>query len=439
MAFREFPASQLSRRKLLRGSAYLAAGGVLAGIPLGRDLLRAHDVGAAWPNVAERIGYYVNGGKVPNMVASFGWGHDDPHTVARGTLKFGGATSAGIDSLYRIYSMTKPITGMATMMLVEDGKIGIDQPLAEILPAFAEMRVLKRADGPLDDTVPAERPITIRQLLTHTAGLGYDIVNKGPLLDAYRANGITSGQVSRLPIPGMPQVRSAPSLEAWADRLAALPLLLQPGTKWSYSASIDLLGRVIEAASGQDFAQFMQERMFDPCGMDSTYWQVPESEVGRLTDNYGILAGMPLPMDPAGNSIFLDRPPLAWGGSGLVSSPRDYDRFLKMLLGYGKIDGRRVMGETAVRIGTSNLLPETATMEGTWVAGQQFGAGGRVVGQTYGWGGAAGTLASVDFGSGLRAGLFVQYMPSESYPIRDEFLAALAKDLGVNERAFSLG
>ncbi|MFZ9394935.1 MAG: serine hydrolase domain-containing protein [Erythrobacter sp.] len=439
MAFRSFENPQLSRRGLLRGGALLAAGGVMAGVPFGRDLLRAHDVSEAWPNVAARIEHYVGSGKVANMVASFGRGTGDAHVVARGSLAFGSASEAGVDSLYRIYSMTKPVTGIATMMLVEDGKLRLDQPLAEILPAFAEMRVLKRPDGALDDTVPAERPITIRQLLTHTSGLGYDIVSKGPLLDAYRAVGITSGQLSRLPIPGLPQVRSAPSLAAYADRLAALPLMLQPGTKWSYSAGIDLLGRVIEAASGQSFGEFLQQRLFGPCGMTSTYWQVPGSEVDRLTDNYGILAGMPLPVDPAGSSIFLDSPPLEWGGSGLVTSPGDYDRFLKMVLGYGMIDGQRVMGEAAVRTATSNLLPETATTQGTWVAGQGFGAGGRVVGQTFGWGGAAGTLASVDYGSGLRAGLYVQYMPSDAYPIRAEFLAALAKDLGVSEKAYALG
>ena len=429
MAFRSFESSALSRRAMFRGSAYLAAGGALASVPFGRDLLRAHDVSAMWPRVAERVEYYVGSLKVANMVASFGMGGGDPHSVARGTLSFGGTTAANLDSLYRIYSMTKPITGMAAMMLVEDGKLGLDQPIADFLPGFAEMRVLRRADGPLDDTVPAERPITPRQLMTHTAGLGYDIVTKGPLLVAYREYGISGGQISRMPIPGIPIAKSAPGLEVWADRLATLPLITQPGTFWSYSVGLDLLGRVIEVASGQSFADFLQQRLFDPCGMESTWFQVPQSEVGRLTDNYGVLAGMPLPIDPAQASIFLDSPPVHWGGSGLVSSPRDYDRFLKMLAGYGKIDGKRVMGDLAVRVGTSNILPETATTKGTWVAGQGFGAGGRVVGQTYGWGGAAGTLSAVDMGSGLRSGLYTQYMPTEAYPMRDEFLAALEQDL----------
>ncbi|QIG55040.1 beta-lactamase family protein [Altererythrobacter sp. BO-6] len=434
MAFRTFDSPQLSRRELFRAGGYLAAGSALATMPFGRALL-AHDVSESWPNVASTIGSYVESGKVANMLVSFGWKAQDPHTVSRGTLSFNNKAEAGLDSLYRIYSMTKPITGMAVMMLIEDGKLRLDQPLAEILPAFAEMRVLKRPDGPLDDTVPAERPITIRQLLTHTAGLGYDITSKGPLLEAYRGAGITSGQVSRLPIPGLPQVASAPGLKAFADRLAKLPLAYQPATRWSYSASIDLLGRVIEVASGQGFAEFLQQRMFDPCGMTSTYWQVPASETKRLTDNYGILAGMPLPMDPAGASIYLDKPPLIWGGSGLVCSPRDYDRFLKMLLGYGVIDGKRVITEAAVKQGTSNILPESVSTKGTWLAGEGFGAGGRSKGQQYGWSGAAGTIGAVDFGLGLRAALFTQYMPSEAYKVRDEFLSALEKDLSGMRRA----
>jgi len=175
--------------------------------------------------------------------------------------------------------------------------------------------------------------------------------------------------------------------------------------------------------------EFLQKRMFGPCGMDSTYFAVPESEVSRLTDNYGILGEMTLPLDKGTSSIFLDEPPVLWGGSGLVCSPRDYDRFLNMLLGYGQIDGNRVMKEETVRLGVSNLLPDGIDTSHAWLGGQGFGAGGRSVNGSYGWGGAAGTLSSVDFSIGLRSTLFTQYMPSDSLPMRDEFLTALAKDL----------
>jgi CubicO group peptidase (beta-lactamase class C family) len=419
----------LSRRALLRGGSLLAAGTLISGLPWGRALL-AHDVSEAWPHVAALAQRYVAERKVANLLVTLGWGLEPhAHTVGGGALSLARPGMVDENSLYRIYSMTKPITGMSTMILIDEGRLGLDMPLHEILPAFREMRVLVDPEGPLENTVPAERPITIRHLLTHTAGLGYQITSKGPLLAAYNANGIVGGRVSRMPIPGLPEVTPAPGLAAWADRLAGLPLMYQPGTRWSYSCSLDLLGRVIEVASGMEFEAFLRQRIFEPCGMNSTFMQVPQSEAYRLTDNYAIIAGKPFPIDPGPSSIFLDPPEVPNGGGGLVSSPKDYDRFLRMLLGYGMIDGTRVMSEEAVRVGTSNLLPATADTTGTFIEGQGHGAGGRVAGQSFGWGGAAGTLAAVDFGLGLRSTLFTQYMPAEAYPIRAEFLAAMEADM----------
>ncbi|UIP07992.1 beta-lactamase family protein [Erythrobacter sp. SDW2] len=431
MAYRDFAADQISRRSLLRGSAYLSAAGLLAQVPFSRALASS---AAMWPTVTATVEDYVAKQKVANMIATFGWGQQAPTAIARGTLELGGAAKADMDSLYRIYSMTKPVTGIAAMMLIEDGKLGLDQPLADILPAYAEMKVQKVYDGPIteDNLEPAVRPITIRQLMTHTAGLGYGIVQKGPIARAYEDAGLIPGQVSRIPIPGLSRGKPVRSLQAFADGLAKMPLVLQPGTKWSYSVGLDLLGRVIEVAEGKPFDEVLKERIFEPCGMDSTWFQVPESEIDRFTTNYGILAGVPLPMDPAASSIYLDTPPFPMGGAGLVSSPRDYDRFLAMLLGYGKIDGKRVMSETAVRVGTGNILPATATTQGTWIAGQGFGAGGRVSDDAFGWGGAAGTAAFVKFGGGgLRAQLFTQYMPSEAYSIQTKFPELVAADLAV--------
>ena len=180
------------------------------------------------------------------------------------------------------------------------------------------------------------------------------------------------GSVSRFPIPGLPEIEPAPSLAEFSVRLSRLPLVAHPGKKWIYSASIDVLGRVIEVVTGQNFEAFLLERVFEPCGMDSTFFKVPESEVERLTTNYGVLDFMPrpIPIDSPSTSIFLDKPSFPSGGGGLVSSPRDYDRFLRMLLGYGKLDGRQVMSETAVRVGISNLLPDGADLEGSWIRGR---------------------------------------------------------------------
>ena len=214
-----------------------------------------------------------------------------------------------------------------------------------------------------------------------------------------------------------------------------MPLVLQPGSKWSYSVGLDLLGRVIEVVEKKPFDQVLQERLFGPAGMTSTFFKVPASEVGRFTTNYGIVAGTPLPIDPAASSIYLDAPAFPFGGAGLVCSPRDYDRFQQMLLNYGTIEGKRVMGELAVRVGTGNILPEGVDLKGTWSEGQQFGAGGRVTDGAYGWGGAAGTASFVHFGANLRAALFTQYMPSGAYSIQQDFPKLVAEDLATMQGA----
>ncbi|MFK4002658.1 serine hydrolase domain-containing protein [Qipengyuania sp. NPDC077563] len=437
MAYREFDAPEISRRSLLRGGAWLTAGAALAAAPMGRvGFAQAlSEASPAWPHVQAMIDKYVGGRKLANMVAALGWGEAEPTYLARGDLALGSGKRAGPDSLYRIYSMTKPITGMAAMILIDEGKLGLDQPIAEILPAFSNMMVQKTYDGSVTDLEPAERPITVRQLLTHTAGLGYGIVQKGPIREMYAKYGISPGQVSRLPIPGLGRDEAIAGLDKFANNLARLPLVLQPGTKWSYSVGLDLMGRVIEVASGMPFDEYLRTAIFEPTGMNSTWFRVPQSEVGRFTTNYGILGGNLLPLDPAGASVYLDKPAFPFGGAGLVSSARDYDRFLTMLLGYGMIDGRRVMSEAAVKLGTSNLLPETATTKGTWIDGQGFGAGGRVQDGAYGWGGAAGTVALVSYKAGLRATMMTQYMPSEAYPIHEGFPKAVMADLAAMQGA----
>ena len=288
MAYRTFDTPQMSRRALLRGGAWLTAGAALAGSPMGR-LAAAREYAANWRNVTAMVDSYVSERKVANMIAALGWGRQDPLYIARGTLALGGPSKVDADSLYRIYSMTKPITGMAAMMLIDEGRLGLDQPIAELLPAYANMQVQRTYDGSLTDLVPAERPITVRQLLTHTAGLGYNIVQKGPISAAYTEQGLIPGQVSRLPIPGLGRGQAVTGLDTFADRLAKLPLVLQPGTKWSYSVGLDLLGRVIEVASGMAFDEFLHMQIFEPAGMTSTFFTVPESDVARFTTNYGIM------------------------------------------------------------------------------------------------------------------------------------------------------
>ena len=430
----------ISRRAMLRGGVWLGAGVGLSALPFGSRLAWADSATEAqWPKVAALLDGYVSQRKLAGAVAALGWGTRPPGYIARGALALVGATPAGPDSLYRLYSQTKPVTGMAAMILIDEGKLGLDQPLADLLPKFAKMQVQVTPDGSITELRPAKTPITIRNLLTHTAGLGYSIIQKGPIKAAYEAAGLVPGQISRLPIPGLGRGFAIKGLAAFADKLAEMPLVYEPGSQWSYSVALDLMGRVIEVASGQSFDGFLQERIFGPCGMTSTGFRVPASEVGRLSTNYGVIGGTLVPLDPAASSIFLDDPAFPMGGAGLVGSPRDYDRFLTMLLGYGKIDGKRVMSELAVRVGISNLLPEGAASEATMVSGAGFGAGGRVglAGDmgTYGWGGAAGTVGFANFRYGLRGGFYTQYMPSDTYPLHTEFPKTVQLDLAAMRRA----
>ena len=423
----DFQNTMISRRSLLGASALLAGGTCLPRFAL------AAGTELKWPNVTAMIERYVSARKVPGMIAALGWGSAAPLDIARGTEGTRDADPVGRDSLFRVYSMTKPVTGMAAMILIDEGKLRLDQPIADLLPRFAWMQVQAVPDGSITDLVAAKTPITVRHLLTHTAGLGYQIVQKGPIKKAYDAAGIISGRVGRIPIPGLVTETRLDSLEQFADALAGLPLVYQPGTRWSYSVAPDLLGRVIEVAAGQPFEAFLEDRIFGPCGMASSWFRVPASEERRLTDNYAVLGDVIVPIDPAIKSVYLDPPPFAMGGAGLVSSPRDYDRFLTMLLGLGMIGGKRVMSEAAVLSGTSNLLPPGTITQGTMIAGAGFGAGGRVgIGVdagTYGWGGAAGTIAFVNYRYGNRASLYTQYMPSEAYPVHSEFPAAVVADL----------
>ena len=418
-----------SRRAFLGGGLALGAATLAPRHAFaGSDLAAAH-----WPTVAQMVDGYVGGGKVSGMVAMLGYGATAADVIARGKLAVGDAPAIGRDSLFRVYSMTKPLTGMCAMMLIDDGKMKLDQPLSDILPKFAKMQVQVTPDGAIDQLRPASGPITIRQLLTHTAGLGYSIIQHGPIKAAYEAAGVVPGQISRIDMPGLSRAKAVPSLTQFADHLAGLPLVYEPGTHWSYSVGLDLMGRVIEVVSGQPFDKFMHDRIIAPCGMNSTYFQVPQSDVGRLTTNYAVVKGVLLPLDPARSSIYLDKPAFPFGGAGLVSSPADYDRFLTMLLGYGVIDGRRVMSEKAVRMGTSNLLPAGVNTATSMIGGAGFGAGGRVgIGidaGTYGWGGAAGTVAFVNYRVKNRASLFTQYMPDNTYPIHTDFPKAVIADL----------
>jgi len=420
----------LDRRMLLRFGAAAGLGAAMLPV-LGRAAQRPELA----PAVRALIERWVRPGQFPGLVASLALPGRDPEWIARGTEGFTDFDEVGPDSLFRIYSMTKPITGMAAMQLIADGKLALDQPLYDILPAFRNMQVQDTYDGSITELHPAPRWITIRNLVTHTSGLGYVIIQQGPIRDLMRDKGVVPGVISRIKVPGLFDGDAVKGLDVFADRLAEVPLVYDPGTHWSYSAGLDLMGRVIEVVSGKSFSEYLQETIFGPAGMTSTWFQVPQREADRLTTNHAAIGEMLVPIDPGKTSIFLDPPPFPMGGAGLVSSPRDYDRFLRMLAQYGKLDGKRVLDERAVRMGTSNLLPEGIALPAMFGgADSGFGAGGRLGlrGQeqgVFGWAGAAGTVGMVDMIHGLRSQIFAQFMPPTALDLLPEFQVALKQDV----------
>ncbi|WP_447727910.1 serine hydrolase domain-containing protein [Sphingomonas koreensis] len=387
---------------------------------------------------------YVADRKAPGVSIAYAKGDHPPFLASSGAIADdAGAAKASADSLWRVYSMTKPITGIAAMMLVEDGKLKLDQPVSDFIPGFKSMKVLTDPANGLASR-PAARPVTVRHLLTHTAGLGYTIVTKGPLLKEYERLGITPGAISAAVEIEARKTRPT-SLKEFADRVATLPLIADPGTKWSYSIGLDVLARVVEVAGGMPFERFVQTRMFDPLGMRSSYWSVPESEIGRFATNYLWAGDNRIPLDPAKGSAYAVPPSFPYGGAGLVMSARDYDRFLHMLLNEGALDGARVMKPETVRLAMSNLLPAGVVFErapggsgGDTAPKMGFGAGGSVYLEgvpggpgkgTYGWGGAAGTIAWVDPANKVRASVMVNYFPSDKWPLRADAVKAVYADV----------
>jgi CubicO group peptidase (beta-lactamase class C family) len=325
--------------------------------------------------------------------------------------------------------MTKPITGMAAMMLIDEGKLGLDQPLAEILPkvrADAGAEGLRRADH-ADNLEPAVRPITIRQLVTHTSGSATASSSR-----ARSPRASVSAAWSRASSPGCrrcPVFRGTAvhGLDVFADRLAEFPLVYQPGTRWSYSMGLDLMGPGDRGRLGPAVRPLPAGPLLRSAGMHDTHFQVPRADAGRMTTSYYLANGTLLPIDLGADSIFFDDPAAAVRRLG----PRQHAARLRPVpahaRGDGTFEGKRVMSEAAVRMGTSNLLPDTVQQDrpngwlGLDLSRYGFGAGGRVgkglLAGTYGWAGAAGTVAFVDTRTGLRGGLFTQYMPSTAYPL----------------------
>jgi CubicO group peptidase (beta-lactamase class C family) len=379
---------------------------------------------------------YVSSGKIPGVVAAIGYGDAPPSFIAAGHIADDpGAAAAAPDSLWRIYSMTKPITAMAAMKLIEEGKLKLDEPISDFIPAFKNMRVLLAPATSLDSR-PASHPVTVRELLTHSSGLTYEFFGTGPLFQEYKRLGLLGGRVGPAASAAQPA-----TLEQFADRVATVPLLSEPGAEWHYSIGLDVLGRVIEVASGMPFDRFVQQSILDPLGMSSTFWTVPQSDAGRLATAYYWKGEQRLPFEIGTTSMWLRPARVDYGGSGLVSSARDYDRFLQMLANGGSVGGVRVLEPATVKLALSNLLPPGVHIVGNItpapVAAQGFGAGGEVFlkdvpggvhAGTYGWFGAAGSFAFIDPVKRLRVTVMVNYFPDNKWPLYADVVKTLYRD-----------
>jgi CubicO group peptidase (beta-lactamase class C family) len=337
------------------------------------------------------------------------------------------------DTLWRIYSMTKPITSVATMMLYEEGQLELTDPVSRFIPSFKDSRVYTGGSDQRPVTVPATEPVRIHHLLTHTSGLTYGFHRTHPVDAMYRAAGFELGDP--------PNVTLAEACDIWAS----MPLLFQPGSEWNYSVSTDVLGRVIEVASGQSLDEFFARRVFEPLGMTDTSFGARPDDLPRLAALYGrgVRDGKATRMEGLGAAA-RKKPTMLSGGGGLVSTAADYHRFMQMLLPRadspgGELDGVRLLSSRTVAYMSRNHLPGNQDLSQfgrplnaeSPQAGTGFGLGFAVVidparlkvvcseGELS-WGGAASTAFWLDPAEELTVSFFTQLMPSSAHPIRPQ-------------------
>jgi len=333
------------------------------------------------------------------------------------------------DALWRIYSMTKPITSVALMMLWEEGRFTLNDPVHRFIPAWRDLRVWEAGRGELMRTRPARQPMTMRHILSHTAGLTYGsaLLAPGqqahPVEEAYAALDIGT--------------RSGDTLEAMVDKLARVPLRFDPGSAWQYSLATDVCGHLVQVISGQPFETFVHERILAPLGMTDTGFHVPADKLDRLTTCYRYDARrLMVPVDTPERSAFAQPPVLPSGGGGLVGTLADYHRFCELLRRGGELDGVRLLGPRTLALMRANHLPGgrdlvALAQDGfseTANAGIGFGLGfattlcsvaaGVPGAGDFFWGGMASTIFWVDPHEDLAAILMTQLIPSRTYNLR---------------------
>lgn len=340
------------------------------------------------------------------------------------------ATSPAVDrdSLFRIYSMTKLITGAAAALAIEDGRLTLDTAIGELVPEMANMTVaIDPAKGL--EARPAREPIRVRHLLTHTSGLTYSFAGGGAVQAAYRRTGI-------LPFTGrLDMAETGPKAETLDDmvrRLGEIPLIAEPGTAYNYSISLDVLGLVIQRAVGMPFQDYVQRRLFNPIGMDDTVWRLSPGDAQRLAALYIYSAEGRMAETSSSTEVLAQPVTLYAGGAGLLSTTGDYLAFLAMELNDGLAGRVRVMAPETAQMIRTDILPASIEAErggygfGGWVARPGHPRAGE-----YGWSGAAGTQAWIDKPKNFAAVMMIQAMPYGAVNILREVRPALDADLGI--------
>lgn len=368
---------------------------------------------------------YIDNGEIAGAVSLVARRGEVAYFESQGVMDLEARKPMQKDTIFRLASMTKPITSLAVMMLHEEGRFLLDDPVSKFLPEFKSPK-LAIANAPNERyeggyrLVPADREITIRHLLTHTAGL------------ASGTSGVTSDAVKKLSADRKPE----DLLENHIRRLAQLPLNFHPGTAWEYGPATDVLGRLVEVVSGQPLDQFFRNRILDPLGMKDTWFYLPQERVSRLASAYarekaGGLAKLTAsgPANPAGRYFA--------GGGGLAGTAEDYFRFCQMLLNGGKLENTRLVSRKTIEMMTANHISKLPLWQDTY-RGYGFGLGFRVrqdlgesmtlgsVGE-YGWGGAYGTYFWIDPKEQLIGILMIQLMPYAPLNIRPEFQNAVTQ------------
>ena len=394
-------------------------------------LVKPEEVGLSSSRLA-RIGdhmkRYIDAGKIAGTLTLVARRGEVAYLEPLGHLEIERRRPVTADAVWRIYSMTKPITSVGLMMLYEEGRFQLDDPVHRFIPSWQNLRVFVGGNYPTFKTAPVERPMTIRDLLSHTSGLTYGFMERTNVDAAYRKLGVAD------------QTRSGYRLQDMVETLAELPLEFSPGTRWNYSVATDVIGHLIEVISGQRLDAYLRERILDPLGMRDTGFVLEDQQVARFAANYERQGDGSLKMiDNPEQSNYRKRSFFS-GGGGLLSTAPDYFRFTSMLQNMGELDGVRLLGRKTVELMTMNHLPggqdlsdlaQAGMFTETAYAGVGFGLGfsvaqsparAQILGSAgeFAWGGAASTAFWIDPAEDLIVIFMTQLMPSSSYPLRRE-------------------